>query len=451
VDADSLLRDHGVALLRAVATSAPSLEAFRVAIGVDTPGTSADVLAKMEGLEQIAKESQQRAQRAQKTLTSVVYVRANTHIKAEKDTLVASAMHMMAARDQGRVTPGGRYRQPLRSIAEGVGKGKPAVRKHMRVGDDGALWSDRRVLREEVYRATDEATGRPVDYLRLVDPEDETVVEELPAERIFGPGARLPTDADDGATGAYYILPAHDPETILDMLVTFNPQREEGKTWGGKRDTCPACQSQRTHRETRVVCDDCGHVSAPILATKPLPPEEESAEALAALHAESLPDEPRADAPSVPPTPITSRAIVAYPQSATGPVRVLDHIEEEADDWDTLMCNHAGCTRYSLPEKRYCDQHDPGRLARLHRDLAPVAQPLPPPFIVHEGPPQGLSLVGFDWGTPPLAPHTGKGHICAACDEPIRWKRQGDPLLCVACMDLRQGALLADVAAGGGT
>jgi hypothetical protein len=65
-------------------------------------------------------------------------------------------------------------------------------------------------------------------------------------------------------------------ETVLENLrAVATWQRPEGtKHVGGAGNRCSACGSENTHREVRIVCDDCGHVSKPLKATTPAPTED---------------------------------------------------------------------------------------------------------------------------------------------------------------------------------
>jgi len=449
LDADTILRDHGPEALRDIDRRAVPLSLFRRRLGIAPPDHDPE---QVKHLQEALREARDKSQRAQTMLTSVVQIRRNKHIKAERDALTASALLLSACKADGLVTPGGRIRQPLWKVADAVGKGSPTCSKHLQVGEDAGFY-ERQLLKEVVIRRVDEETGEAVTIVRLLDSATNAVVEECPAAAIFGVGG-----APEETTGAYYIKPHYEPEQILDRLVTLNPRRidkatgEEKDDWGGKRVPCPGCGS--TKQRKVVSCADCGHEFSNTVTEAGEPTTDE---AIDGLRAEQQPDEPRADAPSIPPTPLTPAPPQTYPQSATGPVKVAEPAEEEPDDWDPYECNERGCTRRSLPDKRYCDQHDPARLARFSqrhqappvaeptfapvdddRDVAPVLPPYQPPPAPHRA-------------SVPLATRTGLGAACGVCDGTM-YARVGKPLLCPRCLAAaREADLLGgDMAAGRG-
>jgi len=349
VDPDSLLRDFGPRMVRAYAMSAISVAAWRVALGVAPVSISDEAAAEIETL-------RQRCAKQQRTLSNVLHIRRNGAIKAERDTLTASVLHMAAAQDAGHTTPAGRIRQPLYIIADSVGKKNPAVSKHLKIGPDQGLFN-REFLKEVLVREVDKETGQARNTLRLEDPQGR-VVEECPAESVLGAALAYRHATGEEATGAYYVTPLHETTEILDILVTVVPDRGEKNTWGGKREACPRCSSLR--RRTVITCEDCGLE----FSNKVDGPEE-------------LPTD---DAGNIPPTPIEDLAAVppTYPHVPLANVR--EDEDEAADVWDPNFCNHPKCTARLNPAlgKRYCWEHaDVG--------LAPVAPPLLLPVSATQG------------------------------------------------------------------
>jgi len=353
VDPDALLRDLGPRAVRDYAHSAIALDAWRVVIGVAPTSISDEAAAEIETL-------RQRCAKQQRTLSDVLHIRRNGAIKAERDTLTASVLHMAAAQEAGRVTPAGRIRQPLWVIADSVGKKKPAVTGHLKIGPTEGLFA-RELLEEVVVREVDEETGQTRNILRLKDTKGR-VVEECLAEPVLGAALAYRHPTGEEATGSYYVTPLHEPTKILDILVTLDPVKrtKDGEVkdkWGGKREPCPVCKSER--RLNVVSCADCGHefsrkVEEPPADT-PLPQR----------------DEPDADASSIPPTPIEDLAAAppTYPHVPLANIR--EEGSEEDDIWDPNFCNHPTCTARLNPAlgKRYCWAHaDVG--------LAPVAPSL---------------------------------------------------------------------------
>lgn len=335
VDPDALLRDLGPRAVRDYALSAIPLEAWRVVVGVAPVAISEEAATAIETWKQ-------RCAKQQRTLSNVIHIRKNGDIKAERDTLTASVLHMAAAQEAGRATPAGRIRQPLYVIAESVGKEKPTVSKHLKLGPDADLF-DREFLEETVVREVDEATGQTCHTLRLRDACGR-IVEECPAESVLGAALAYRHTTGEEATGAYYVTPKHEPTAILDILVTLKPDRGEKKGWGGKRTPCPRCQSLR--RRTVVTCADCG-LAFSDKVDEPTPEPDTVADVSKRI------DEPV----SIPPTPVEELA-------ADPLVAVRDDQPDEADDWDPHFCNyldHRGqqCTARINPTlgRRYCWQH----------------------------------------------------------------------------------------------
>ena len=381
VDPDSLLRDFGPSMVRAYALSAIPVAAWRVALGVAPASISDEAAAEIAML-------RQRCAKQQRTLSDVLAVRRNGAIKAERDTLTASVLHMAAAQEAGHHTPFGRIRQPLYTIAERVGKKNPAVSKHLELGKEEGLF-ERELLKEVLVREVDEATGQTRHTLRLKDAGGR-VVEECPAEPVLGSALAYRHATGEEATGAYYVTPKHEPTEILDILVTLKPNRGEKKEWGGKR-ACGSCGSTNTRREVRIVCDDCGHVSLPIAEAQPIIPSADRV-------AEQQPDAPAAAAGNIPPTPIEELAAApTYPVAPLANVREED--DEEHDTWDPNFCNHPGCTARLNPAlgKRFCWQH---RETGIEPEAPPVrlvpspAQGLDPDII--EGEARKWSLAAID-------------------------------------------------------
>ncbi len=370
VDPDALLRDLGPRAVRDYALSGIPLEAWRVVIGVAPAAISEEAAAEIETWKQ-------RCAKQQRTLSNVIHIRKNRDIKAERDTLTASVLHMAAAQEAGRTTPAGRIRQPLYVIAESVGKGKPAVSKHLKLAKDEDLF-ERELLEEVLVREVDEATGQTHHTLRLKDASGR-VVEECPAEPVLGAALAYRHATGEEATGAYYVTPKHEPTAILDILVTLKPNRGE-KKWGGKRE-CGSCGSTNTRREVRIVCDDCGHRSEPIAEPQPIIPP---ADCIAGQSDAPVTDiSTRTEEPQrIPPTPVE--------ELAADPLATMDEIrfssDDEADDWDPYQCNHLDhrgqqCTARIDPAlgKRYCWQHQ--RVTPVPVAAAPPAdaEPEPPP------------------------------------------------------------------------
>jgi len=426
VDPDALLRDFGPDLVRAYARSALPVAAWRVAIGVAPADVSVEAAAKIATLEK-------RCAKLQRTLSNVLQIRRNGAIKAERDTLTASVLHMAAAQEGGRTTPAGRIRQPLYVIAESVGKGKPAVSKHLKLAQDEDLF-ERELLEEVLVREVDEATGQTHHTLRLKNASGR-VVEECPAEPVLGAALAYRHATGEEATGAYYVTPKHEPTAILDILVTLKPNRGE-KKWGGKRE-CASCGSTNTRREVRIVCDDCGHRSEPIAEPQPIIPP-------AGCTAEQ-PDAPvtdvfaRTDEPvSIPPTSVEE--IAADPLAA---VR-NDRHDEPADDWDPFECNHQGCTARIDPAlgKRYCWQHRPSvpHSTATATTTASPAAPVGAAFTlggVRVGPPK--RDVPAQPPPMPVAPVAiGPLPRCLACGCANRVERRGDRF-CHPCANSGEG------------
>jgi len=352
VDPDALLRDLGVRAVRDYAYSAIDLPAWRVVIGVAPVAISEEAATAIETWKQ-------RCAKQQRTLSNVIHIRKNGDIKAERDTLTASVLHIAAAQEAGRATPAGRIRQPLYVIAESVGKEKPTVSKHLKLGKDEGLF-ERELLEEVLVREVDEATGETHTTLRLKDASGR-IVEECPAEPVLGAALAYRHATGEEATGAYYVTPKHEPTEILDILVTLKPDRGEKKDWGGKRVPCPHCHSLR--RRTQVTCADCGlEFSNKVDEPAPGP--------------DTVADIPvrEGEPESIPPTPVEALAAtptypaapISYHATASGPVRVAEQADEDepADDWDPHFCNYLDqrgqqCTARIDPAlgKRYCWQH----------------------------------------------------------------------------------------------
>ncbi len=308
VDPDALLRDLGPRAVRDYALSAIALDAWRVVIGVASPDVSTEVAKEVD-------ELRRKHASAQKMLANVVQIRRNGAIKAERDTLTACILHIAGEQANGRGDAEGWVRQPARTVADSVGKGVAAVRTHRQ---RGAGWG---LLDLKLVTEYDEQTGqrRTVTYART------------------------------------------RPDEALDKLVSIDPVREEKAGWGGKREPCPRCGSQR--RRTVVTCADCQlELSNKVDEPAPEP--------------DTVADIPvREGAPeSIPPTPVEEMAAtptypagpISYHATASGPVRVAEQADEDepADDWDPHFCNHIDhrgqqCTARIDPAlgKRYCWQH----------------------------------------------------------------------------------------------
>lgn len=144
------------------------------------------------------------------------------------------------------------------------------------------------------------------------------------------------------------ILLRVDGETVdkLEELCGFVAPSKPGKSsWGGKRDACASCGSTNTHRETRVVCDECGHVSKPLATAPAFDPATEHG-----------PDEPDPQAPSVPPTPVVVPPRATYPPGEVSYAEE-EETEDEADTYDPFFCNWRGCDARVKMGQIYCDHH----------------------------------------------------------------------------------------------
>lgn len=347
-------------------------------------------------------------------------------LERENEALRAQVDELRAVRDQPiammALDRNAAFPKAVKPVAKAATFLYHQLRSSGKADSDGWVETSRQALAEACGGSPDSA-GDQLARLAALDLGVHKRVEDRILRRVDDDGQSF--------TERRKVLLLKVDRDVVDQLRVFAAYQapadaDGGKTWGGKRTPCVRCGSTATR--TVTYCADCGL----ILKETRRDGDEPDTDALAALHAESLPDEPRADAPSVPPTPITPVAPWTYPQSATGPVRVMEPVEEEPDDWDPYECNHRGCTRPSLPDKRYCDQHDPARLARLHRDLPPVAQPVPPPFVVHEGPPQGLSPAET-----PAASYTAvqQASGCARCGGEI----YGSASHCAPCTRIVRG------------
>jgi len=388
VDPDALLRDFGVRAVRNYATSAISLAAWRVAIGVQPVGVPEEFAERLSA-------ALERERKATRTLANVIQIRRNAAIKVERDALVASVLHMSAEQANGRVTPGGRIRQPLYIPAGAAGVASKTASRHLALGPQNGLF-ERQLLREQVVRRVDESTGERCNILYLID-EAGAVVEECPADVVFGAAGAPPSrslDGDDGGK-AYYVTPKHEPAEILDILITLDPVKtkkngEIKEKWGGKREPCPICKSQR--RVFTESCADCGH-EFHRKVSEPAPAMETVAD-LSARSDESV---------SIPPTPVVVAeptatyppGEVTYHATASGPVKVAEEDDEtEADDWDEHECNEPGCFRPVVIGARYCKVHRDEAKRRIEAPAAgansftrggrrsgpnPGAGPEPPP------------------------------------------------------------------------
>jgi hypothetical protein len=78
------------------------------------------------------------------------------------------------------------------------------------------------------------------------------------------------------------VLPGGSQLENLRAVATW--QRPEGtKGVGGNGNRCSACGSASVHREVRIVCDDCGHVSKPLRVPAPVATEETRGESWGAI------------------------------------------------------------------------------------------------------------------------------------------------------------------------
>ncbi|HEY8602192.1 MAG TPA: hypothetical protein VIL85_27450 [Thermomicrobiales bacterium] len=275
---------------------APAVDETRVSSEQADPVLAEYLALPHEELARRAYRAEQLAARAQKTLTSVIKVRSNPFIKAERDTLTACIVDIKAERANGRGDAEGWVRQPAVRIADTAGKGDKTVSKHRHLGEEWGL------IELKLVQETDQTTGqrRTVTYARTTQ----------------------------------------DPDEALDALVTLNPDRGEKKDWGGKREPCPRCGSTKTR--TVIYCGECD------LVLKETVKEGDDG----ALH-----DLPTDDADNVPPMPIEELAAVppTYPHAPLANIREDDPADR--DDWDPYECNHPGCVRPIVIGQRYCGEH----------------------------------------------------------------------------------------------
>lgn len=438
LDADTILRDHGPEALRDIDARAIPLSLYRRRLGIASPDHDPEQVKRLQEALRQARELQ--------GLPSVMmeFDRSADFPKAAKPYVKAATFLYHQLKSSGKVEEDGFAPTSLSAIAENCAGSKDAAGDQLKriVG-----------LGVGIHKRVEERPHRYVDEHGVVTVESRRVL---------------------------LIKVDHDPVDELRICAKYKktedpPTGEEKASWGGKRTPCPHCQS--TRRRKVVSCADCGHEFSNTVT--------DIADALEGLRAERQPDEPRADAASVPPTPIVVSATdTTYPVAATGPMQVVEAgDDDEADDWDPYECNTTGCTRQPLPDKRWCDWHDPDRLARFgqrhpapvadptfvvedDRDVAPVLPPYQPPvsaktpeisytviqnpspFIVHQAEPQGFS--------PVERPHSGPG--CQRCGTQL----YGKVSHCVVCRRILDGlplhshqrdplmATTGDVAAGGG-
>ncbi len=269
-----------------------------------------DVLARR------ALRAEQVAARAQKTLTSVIRIRSNPHIKAERDTLTACILDIKAEQANGRADAEGWVRQPACRIAQTGGKGEQTTRTHRQRGHGWGL------IELKLVQEVDQATGqrRTVTFART-------------------PGA---------------------PEESLDALVTIIPERGERKDWGGKREPCPRCGSTATR--TVTYCAGCDLI---------LRETNQAAE-------ESAPTFVADEAGNIPPTPVVVPAPVADDRAAYLAERDAD--ADEGDDWNPSECNARMCRRRIDPalRKRFCWEHEHLGLTPDPPPVRPPVNPFSP-------------------------------------------------------------------------
>jgi hypothetical protein len=308
----------------------------------DPTPSAARLRARVEELERENAEWRRKFASAQKMLANVVQIRRNIAIKAERDTLTACILHIAGEQANGRADAEGWVRQPAQTVADSAGKGVAAARTHRARGEEWGL------LELKLVTEYDQQNGqrRTVTYARTKEP----------------------------------------PEQAIDTLVSIVPTRE-AKCWGGKREPCPRCGSQR--RRTVVTCADC-HMEFSDSVSEPQAPAEEP---------ESIPPTP-VIVPELAPT--YAPGAVTYHAAAPGPVQVAEEAEDsddQADDWDPYQCNHVDqrgerCTARIDPAlgKRYCWQHQ-------RASATPPVAASPDPVR-----PIAFRLGGVRVGPPPAAP-----------------------------------------------
>ncbi|MDB5478828.1 MAG: hypothetical protein JWM96_1323 [Alphaproteobacteria bacterium] len=270
VDGDSLLRDLGPRAVRDYAYSAIALEAWRVVIGVESPGAPPEIVGRMERMEQ-----ENRNLRALQVASA--HLDRNKNFKAQKPTIKAVVYEYASKLSRNEIDANGWMRTTRAALAELSGGSDDTVGDHL---EEVSQWGVgiHKDVRYEEHRRVDDDGQVAVERRRVL----LLKVDGRPAEVLMALGGDYaPPRAINKVTG------------------------KEKDTWGGKRTPCPRCQSLR--RLKIEACADCGHEFSRTVeeppADTPLPSRDASINA-ADLRVEQEPDEPDAHVPSVPPTPI---------------------------------------------------------------------------------------------------------------------------------------------------
>jgi len=322
VDPDSLLRDFGPGMVRAYALSAISVAAWRVAIGVESAQVSEEASAEIETLRQQLRQSE-------RLQVAMMHVQRNKRVRAEKPTLLAAAYLYNSEASRGRVGEDGWLPITRAGLADIGGVSEDAAGDHLERIDQWGVGIHKQVRQEEYRR---------------VDEHGQVNVERR--KRLF-----LKVD---GKTA----------DVLMPLGGDFTPPRpidkktgEEKATWGGKREPCPVCKSER--RLKIVACADCGHEFGRKVEEPPadtLLPVQELTLTAADIADEDLPEAPAAEVPSVAPTPIVAQsAPMTYPPGEIAYER--EEEDEDQDDFDPYFCNMPRCTRRLKPGHHYCDEH----------------------------------------------------------------------------------------------
>ena len=153
---------------------------------------------------------------ATESLSNVMQIRRNPHIKTERDTLVAVTL----AYDTAPKDDEGYARLPLSGLADAVGKGTDTVSEHLTRAQAWGLIDKKLITDRYTDANTGEVTLKPTTRVKLLATPAET----------------------------------------LRTLVTLAPPPagKGGKTWGGKREPCPKCGSKR--KTVSVHCGECGEL-----------------------------------------------------------------------------------------------------------------------------------------------------------------------------------------------
>jgi hypothetical protein len=342
--------------------------------------------------------------RARKTLTSVIQIRRNPHIKAERDTLMATIFDVMAERSDGHADPDGWVRFHTQRIAEATGKAPATVRNHAKLGADNNLWE------LDLRNGADPATGERRTY--------------------------------------YLIRPKDEPEKLLDVLVTLEPTRIDKKTgeekegWGGKRTPCPDCGS--TKRRTVVTCDDCGHEFSNTVKDVAIE-QPEDAEGWTYPHAVPVELVEVELSDDDDPLPL---AEACWHPGCTATVR-----PSRRRDRKPQYCDLHGPDNDTKRQGLSPNVNDTEPVPPCTTVPSEVARPVVQPGTASDS--VTVTFVDtepFDWASVPITDLHGSGAACFRCGGAM-FARPGRPLLCAPCNRLREIEATivgyADAAGGG--